>query len=49
MLRKGLLVCGIVSSLLYIATTIIGAMVWKGYTGRRSPSPQGGGRGRGPQ
>lgn len=31
MVRKVLLVCGIVSSLLYVATTIIGALVWQGY------------------
>lgn len=30
--RKLLLVCGIVASLLYIATTILAAMVWEGYS-----------------
>jgi hypothetical protein len=32
MTRKVLLVCGIVSSLLYVATTILGAMRWEGYS-----------------
>jgi len=32
MVRKLLLVCGILSSLLYIATTILGAMQWEGYS-----------------
>ncbi len=31
-LRKALLVCGILSSLLYVATTILGAMRWEGYS-----------------
>jgi hypothetical protein len=31
MVRKVLLGCGIVASLLYVAATILGAMVWKGY------------------
>jgi hypothetical protein len=31
MIRKVLLVCGIVASLLYIATTIVAAMLWEGY------------------
>jgi hypothetical protein len=30
--RKLLLVCGIVASLLYVATTIMAAMVWEGYS-----------------
>jgi len=32
MVRKVLLVCGIVSSLFYVATTIVGAMLWEGYS-----------------
>jgi hypothetical protein len=32
MTRKVLLVCGIVSSVLYVATTILGAMRWEGYS-----------------
>jgi hypothetical protein len=32
MLRKILLVCGIIASLLYVAATVIGAMVWEGYS-----------------
>ncbi len=32
MIRKLLLVCGIVASLLYIATTIVPAMLWEGYS-----------------
>ena len=32
MVRKLLLVCGILSSLLYVATTILGAMQWEGYS-----------------
>jgi hypothetical protein len=32
MARKVLLVCGIVSSLLYLALTILGAMRWEGYS-----------------
>lgn len=32
MVPKVLLVCGIVSSLLYVATTILGAVVWEGYS-----------------
>ena len=32
MVRKVLLVCGIVSSLLYVATTILGARRWRGYS-----------------
>jgi hypothetical membrane protein len=32
MARKVLLVCGILSSLLYVATTILGAMRWEGYS-----------------
>jgi len=31
MVRKILLVCGILSSLLYVAATILAAMVWEGY------------------
>src|SRR5574341_2440544 len=31
-LRKVLLVCGILSSLLYVATDILGAMRWEGYS-----------------
>jgi hypothetical protein len=31
MVRKVLLVCGILTSLLYVATTILGAMQWEGY------------------
>lgn len=31
-IRKLLLVCGIVASLLYIATTIVAAMLWEGYS-----------------
>jgi len=31
MVRKALLVCGIVSSLLYVIATIVGAMRWEGY------------------
>ncbi len=30
--RKGLLACGILSSLLYVITTILGAMAWQGYS-----------------
>lgn len=29
--QKGLLACGIASSLTYVTATIVGAMVWKGY------------------
>jgi hypothetical protein len=32
MIKKVLLVCGIVASLLYIATTIVAAMLWEGYS-----------------
>jgi hypothetical protein len=32
MVRKVLLFCGIVSSLFYVATTIVGAMLWEGYS-----------------
>jgi hypothetical protein len=32
MTRKVLLVCGILSSLLYVAATILGAMRWEGYS-----------------
>jgi len=32
MVRKLLLVCGILSSLLYVAITILGAMQWEGYS-----------------
>lgn len=32
MVQKVLLVCGIMASLLYVAATILGAMVWKGYS-----------------
>jgi hypothetical protein len=32
MVRKVLLVCGILSSLLYVATNILGAMRWEGYS-----------------
>ena len=32
MLRKGLLVCGVLSSLLYVAMTIFVAMQWDGYS-----------------
>ena len=32
MVRKVLLVCGILSSLLYVAATILGAMRWEGYS-----------------
>ena len=32
MVRKLLLVCGILSSVLYVATTILGAMQWEGYS-----------------
>jgi len=32
MLRKVLLGCGILSSLIYVAATILGSMVWKGYS-----------------
>jgi hypothetical membrane protein len=32
MARQVLLVCGIVSSLLYVATTILGSMRWEGYS-----------------
>lgn len=32
MVRKVLLVCGILSSLLYIATVVLAAMVWEGYS-----------------
>jgi len=32
MVRKVLLVCGILSSLLYVATLILGAMRWEGYS-----------------
>jgi hypothetical protein len=32
MLRKALLACGIVSSLLYVPVTILGAMQWEGYS-----------------
>jgi len=32
MVREVLLICGIASSLLYVATTILGAMRWKGYS-----------------
>lgn len=31
-MRKGLLVCGILSSLLYAGTDMLGGMVWKGYS-----------------
>jgi hypothetical protein len=31
MVRKGLLICGILSSLLYVPVTILGAMQWPGY------------------
>src|SRR5581483_2339447 len=31
MSRKSLLACGIVSSLIYVAATVIGAIVWDGY------------------
>ena len=32
MTRKTLLVCGIVASLLYVITTVLGAMRWEGYS-----------------
>jgi hypothetical protein len=32
MLRKALLVCGILSSLLYVAMTVFVAMRWEGYS-----------------
>jgi DNA-binding transcriptional regulator of glucitol operon len=32
MLRTGLLVCGVLSSLLYVAMTIFVAMQWEGYS-----------------
>ena len=32
MLRKTLLVCGILSSLLYVAMTVLVAMQWEGYS-----------------
>jgi hypothetical protein len=32
MLRGGLLVCGVLSSLLYVAMTIFVAMQWEGYS-----------------
>ena len=32
MIRKVLLFCGIVSSLLYVGTDILGGMLWKGYS-----------------
>jgi hypothetical protein len=32
MTRKGLLICGIVSSLVYVGLTILGAMQWEGYS-----------------
>jgi hypothetical protein len=31
-MRKILLVCGIASSLLYVAATIVGAMQWESYS-----------------
>jgi len=31
-LRKGLLVCGILSSLLYVATDVIGTLLYEGYS-----------------
>ena len=31
MLRKVLLICGIASSILYVAADILGAMQWEGY------------------
>ena len=32
MVRKALFVCGIVSSLLYVAATVLGAVQWEGYS-----------------
>ena len=32
MARKVLLICGIVSSLLYVAMNVLGAMQWEGYS-----------------
>jgi hypothetical protein len=31
MVRKGLLVCGILASLAYVAATVVGALAWPGY------------------
>ena len=36
MLRRGLLVCGVLSSLLYVAMTIFVARQWEGYSSATS-------------